>query len=153
MSVEHSGRNVLIAMDQYEHSQDVFKMYVQHIYKEGDVTIIAHVPESSRLVPIITSDPKVSSRIASDEERNTKLFLGRLREMANHYHIEAKIVRLTGNNPGESIVQAAFSYDADLIVTGSRRLGKFQRTMLGSVSDYIIHHSPVPVFVCRNKDI
>ncbi|KAK3584881.1 hypothetical protein CHS0354_023466 [Potamilus streckersoni] len=153
MSVQHSRRNILIAMDQQDRSQEVFKMYVQHIYKEDDVTIIAHVPESSRLVPLIMSDPKMSRRIASEEERNTKLFLGRLKEMANHYHIEARIVRLTGQNPGQSIVQAASTYDADLIITGSRRLGKFQRTILGSVSDYIVHHSPVPVFVCRNKDI
>ncbi|RUS88607.1 hypothetical protein EGW08_003633 [Elysia chlorotica] len=34
---------------------------------------------------------------------------------------------------------------------GTRGLGKFRRTMLGSVSDYILHHAHVPVLVCRLK--
>lgn len=41
---------------------------------------------------------------------------------------------------------------ADIIVTGTRGQGKIRRTLLGSVSDYIIHHSHVPVLVCRCQE-
>lgn len=55
--------------------------------------------------------------------------------------------------PGEQIVRVAEDEGADFIVTGSRGLGTIRRTLLGSVSDYIVHHSPVPVFVCKAENI
>ncbi len=37
----------------------------------------------------------------------------------------------------------------DLVVVGSRRYGALSSVVRGSVSDYIIHHSPVPVLVVQ----
>ena len=36
---------------------------------------------------------------------------------------------------------------ADIIVMGTRGQDAIRRTFLGSVSDYVIHHSQVPVIV------
>ncbi len=54
--------------------------------------------------------------------------------------------------PGESVVKVAEEEDASMIITGTRGMGVVRRTFLGSVSDYILHHSHIPVLVCRNKD-
>jgi len=54
--------------------------------------------------------------------------------------------------PGEAIVKAAESQNADLVIAGSRGLGTFRRTIMGSVSDYIVHHSKVPVMICKHDD-
>jgi len=35
------------------------------------------------------------------------------------------------------------------IVVGTRGLGSVRRTILGSVSDYVVHHAHCPVIVCR----
>lgn len=51
-------------------------------------------------------------------------------------------------NPGEGIVKTAIELDADMIIMGSRGLGTIRRTILGSVSDYVVHHANVPVVVC-----
>lgn len=56
------------------------------------------------------------------------------------------------HRPGEAIVKAAHKQHVDLIVTGTRGLGTVRRTILGSVSDYIIHHAHVPVIVCKHED-
>ena len=56
------------------------------------------------------------------------------------------------SKPGEGILKVAREENAALVVTGTRGLGKFRRTLLGSVSDYLVHHSDVPVLVCRPKD-
>lgn len=50
--------------------------------------------------------------------------------------------------PGEGIVKTAIELDADMIIMGSRGLGTIRRTILGSVSDYVVHHANVPVVVC-----
>lgn len=61
------------------------------------------------------------------------------------------MLRLSGE-AGHAIVKAAEAEGASCIVTGTRGQGKIRRTILGSVSDYILHHSHVPVLICRHKD-
>jgi hypothetical protein len=51
--------------------------------------------------------------------------------------------------PGELLISVAKEENATMIITGSRGLGKIRRTILGSVSDYVIHHSHIPVLVCN----
>lgn len=53
--------------------------------------------------------------------------------------------------PGEGIINVAKELNATMIVTGSRGHGKLRRTLLGSVSDYLIHHADIPVLVCRHQ--
>jgi len=49
--------------------------------------------------------------------------------------------------PGELVVAAAKKYNADMIVMGTRGFGIIRRSVLGSVSEYVLHHSQVPVTV------
>lgn len=50
-------------------------------------------------------------------------------------------------HPGEHVCKTALKEKANLIVVGSRGMGTVRRTILGSTSDYIIHHAHVPVLV------
>lgn len=51
--------------------------------------------------------------------------------------------------PGESIVSAAESEAADLIVVGTHGRGTIGRLFLGSVSAHVVRHAPCPVLVAR----
>jgi nucleotide-binding universal stress UspA family protein len=51
---------------------------------------------------------------------------------------------------GEEIVNAA--NDADLVVIGARGLGAFGRLLLGSVSEYVLHHAACPVLIVRGGE-
>lgn len=55
------------------------------------------------------------------------------------------------STPGLGIINFAKEAKADLIVSGSRGQGKLRRTFLGSVSDYILHHSDVPVLIVTSR--
>jgi nucleotide-binding universal stress UspA family protein len=47
----------------------------------------------------------------------------------------------------EGLLQEAKRLDADIIVVGSRGLSTISRLLLGSTSEFLIHHSPIPVIV------
>jgi len=51
------------------------------------------------------------------------------------------------NSTGHVICELAQENKADLIVVGQRGLGTVSRTLLGSTSDFILHHSKIPVMV------
>ena len=52
-------------------------------------------------------------------------------------------------HPVDMITRIAQEEVADLVVVGSRGLGGFERLMLGSVSDGVLHHAHCPVLVVR----
>ncbi|MEF3303675.1 universal stress protein [Paenibacillus sp. GYB003] len=58
---------------------------------------------------------------------------------------------LLQGDPAASILEFAGEMDADLIVIGSRGLGTFKELVLGSVSHYVVQHSPIPVLVIKNE--
>ena len=52
--------------------------------------------------------------------------------------------------PGEYICRVAKEDGATMIVMGTRGMGTIRRTILGSVSDYVLHHANCPVLVVRS---
>lgn len=55
--------------------------------------------------------------------------------------------RVLKGDPGVAIVEVAAEEKCDAIVMGSRGLGAVQRFLLGSVSNYVVHHSKCPVMI------
>ena len=54
-----------------------------------------------------------------------------------------------GINAGHVISQVAKEKGVTAVVMGTRGLGTIRRTVLGSVSDYVLHHAHCPVVICR----
>lgn len=54
--------------------------------------------------------------------------------------------------PGEVIISIAEEENVSFIVCGSRGSGNLRRTLLGSISDYVLHHAHMPVVICKHKD-
>ncbi len=57
--------------------------------------------------------------------------------------------RLVEGASGQMIVHVAGEVGADVIVVGSHGKGWFKRVVIGSVSEYVIHNSQIPVLVIR----
>jgi len=83
-----------------------------------------------------------------EEEAKTKVLEEKMKELLKEKEIPG-ILRTAAGKPGEVICQVAEEETASMIVTGTRGMGKVRRTILGSVSDYLVHHSHCPVIVCR----
>lgn len=56
------------------------------------------------------------------------------------------------SSPQSTIVERARDWGADLIVVGSHGYGFWSRTLLGSVSNSVVHHAPCSVLVVRAAD-
>lgn len=54
--------------------------------------------------------------------------------------------------PWESIIRAAQTHEADLIVMANKGRGNLSRVLFGSAAEKVFRHSPVPVVSVRNKD-
>jgi len=59
-------------------------------------------------------------------------------------------LRTATGKAGEVICQVVEETSAIMIIMGTRSLGKMKRTILGSVSDYLVNHAPCPVMVVRD---
>lgn len=57
-----------------------------------------------------------------------------------------------GSQPGQTIVDATASGQYDLLVMGTRGLGRLGSTFIGSVSAHVAGHSPIPVLVVHGDD-
>lgn len=53
-------------------------------------------------------------------------------------------------SPESRIVETAEKIGADLIIVGSHGYNRWERLLLGSVSDSVVHHAPCSVLVVRS---
>ena len=54
-------------------------------------------------------------------------------------------------SPESRIVETAEQMHADLIIVGSHGYNRWERLLLGSVSDSVVHHAPCSVLVVRTS--
>jgi nucleotide-binding universal stress UspA family protein len=66
-------------------------------------------------------------------------------------------LKITGEvlqgSPRQMIVERAEEWGADLIVMGSRGLGAWNRLVLGSVSNAVVHHAKCSVEIVRHAGV
>lgn len=63
--------------------------------------------------------------------------------------VDRVATRLLRGEPAQALCDLADELDAALVIVGSRGRGPLRRTLLGSVSDQLLHTCPRPVIVVR----
>lgn len=119
---------------------------MDQLYRKGDKLIVIH---SHELHP-----PALPHAMATEEwkkevqkhEEYIKNLEDKYKKKCLAVEVPAKILVQDGH-PGENVCKTALKEKANLIVVGSRGMGTIRRTILGSISDYIIHHAHIPVLV------
>jgi len=133
-------KTVLIAIDWSEFAEKAFDWYVYHLHRKGTKIILAHYIEAEK-----------EKEYKKKEEAMIELqemYESRLQQMK----IEYEWITGTGSSPGEHIIDMVKAYDAEMIIMGARGLGKIQKVILGSVSDYVIRKAKCPVLICSSPD-
>ncbi|KAM7538139.1 hypothetical protein Aperf_G00000065347 [Anoplocephala perfoliata] len=151
-SVSREGRRILLAVDASENAKYAFQWYLKYCRRPDDQILFFHAFEPPSLPSISLSNPR-----SIPTEEWSKILMTRVesvRQLEDDYIAEARSVSLSckflsepAEKVGDAIVRQAEKMDADLIIMGTRGLGAFRRTLLGSVSDYVIHQSSIAVTV------
>ncbi|MEL6222171.1 MAG: universal stress protein [Cyanobacteria bacterium J06627_8] len=79
--------------------------------------------------------------------------LNMLREFTNRAMIEGVGTEFTQNmgTPGRAICDLARTWEADLVMVGSHGRKGFSEMLMGSVSNYVMHHASCSVLVVHDQ--
>jgi nucleotide-binding universal stress UspA family protein len=81
-------------------------------------------------------------------EQEGILFLRSLSQQAIALDIPVEYAQNTGD-PGKLICETAANWKADTIIMGRRGRSGLQEILLGSVSNYVLHHAPCSVMIIQ----
>ena len=99
--------------------------------------------------PFVVYSQKIVNSVMASLEKEAKDVLEEGRNQAKKYDVEPEILFLEGNNIASIIIEHGEKNNFDLIVIGSKGKGKLKSSLLGSVSNKVIHHSKNPVYVVK----
>ncbi len=137
--------HILLAVDGSEHSLNAAQTASQlaRSMNSADLRIVV-VYDS---VPPLLGNPDfqviLNARLDETERilQNTVKMVG---EIPARVHTET-----IAGDPAESIIKIAEAHSCDLIVMGSRGLGRLAGLVLGSTSQKVVSHAPCPVLIVR----
>lgn len=136
-------KTVLIATDGSAASREAVEFGVERAEEEKATVVFAHALSLLEVSPDgHTGVPHRPVRAEDDEA------LAEAVELATRKGVPCKTELLVGL-PEDELVALADSVDADLIVVGSRQLGRVKRAMLGSVSQAVLEKTSRPVLLVR----
>lgn len=147
-----ANRVVVVAIDRSRQADQALDWFMKNVHRPNDHVILIHVPEGPTLKLAVTQHMPEGEiqKIIEIEKRENE-------EMASKFN--SKLQQLSANgsyrvvyatNPGEGIVDVAKQEHAAMVVMGTRGMGTIRRTIMGSVSDYVVHHADMPVVICRH---
>ena len=138
---------ILVPVDGSENS---FRALEQAIFlatkiQEAKITalyIIEHPPT------VYIYSPKIMEKLRTDYERESAKILERCKEMANKSGINIHTV-LSEGDPASKIIGYSEREKFDIIIIGSRGMGRFKEVIVGSVSNKVLHHAKCSVMLVR----
>ena len=138
--------NILVPVDGSDNSYRALDAALLLSEKLGSNISVVHVMEE---VPIthIESEKLLSELLEAYKKENQDI-LSKCSEIAHQKGLTIKTLLLQGN-PASVILDYSKKEKSDLLIMGSRGMGKFKELILGSVSSKIVHHSTCAVLLIR----
>jgi nucleotide-binding universal stress UspA family protein len=138
---------ILVPVDGSENS---FRALEQAIFlatkiQEAKITALYVIEDPPSLY---IYSPKIMEKVRADYESAYTKILERSKEMANRSGINIHTVLVEGD-PASKIIGYSEMEKIDIIIIGSRGMGKFKELILGSVSNKVLHHAKCSVMLVR----
>jgi nucleotide-binding universal stress UspA family protein len=136
--------NILVAVDGSSHADQALTHAIDLAESEHTaLTLITGVTE----VPVASAvwAPEVTAKLTADARAHAELILQQARDRVPD---DLPVTTLLTDEPIQTAIIRQIDHGHhDLVVVGSRGRGTVRSTLLGSVSHYVLHHSPVPVLI------
>jgi nucleotide-binding universal stress UspA family protein len=137
---------VVVGVDGSESSQQALQWAMRYAAATGATVTAMRAwqvpPFHAAAVPLLPSDA-----FAEAEQAVLDTAVERAEAAVAGVQVERRIV---SGPPAKVLIDQSAS--ADLLVVGSRGLGGFTGSLLGSVSQYCVQHAVCPVVVVRGED-
>lgn len=136
---------ILLAVDGSDHAEHAVKVAAE----------LGQCVESAELRIVVVYDP-IPSYIGEPNLQNaidTRLdeaqeILQKAVAIVGESQLDIHTELIEGN-AAEAIIEVAKTRDSDIIVMGSRGLGRLAGLVLGSTSQKVVSHAPCPVLIVR----
>jgi nucleotide-binding universal stress UspA family protein len=157
-------QKVLIAIDMSFIGDNVFakglsiaklgssQLMLLHILSaEEDNSPLPVPPDLNELYPVVGNDLTLQMWREQWEkfEREGLELLQARQNRALEAGVRAEVQQISGN-AGKTICKVAKDWQADLIVIGRRGRSGLSEIILGSVSNYVLHHAPCSVLIVQH---
>eukprot|EP00250_Pteridium_aquilinum_P001403 c11599_g1_i1 orf=71-565(+) len=150
---QKKGRTILVAVDEGEHSLNALQWALDNLgigSLPDDHVVAVYVKSSYATLSgpafVLTTDA-INSIERYDNAVISKIS-ARVNQMCSERKVPIEIKVLTGD-PRDVITETTNAIKATLLVMGSHGFGVLKRALLGSVSDYCVHHVQCPVIIVK----
>jgi nucleotide-binding universal stress UspA family protein len=143
-------RTILVALDGSRHSQQALSEAIDIAEcANGRLTILTAIPRP----PAWTSTPTTAGAcvpLAVELETESGQALA---EAVDRVPGAVPVTKILTHEPiRPALMKRIASGHHDLLVMGSRGRGALSSSLLGSVSHYALHHSPIPVLIVHAEE-
>ena len=137
---------VLVPVDGSDNSLRALDAALLLSEKIGAEVTAIHVMED---IPILhIQSEKLLRELIDAYKKETQQILSKCSDIATRKGLSITTKLLQGN-VGSTILDFCEREKYDVIIMGSRGMGKFKELVLGSVSNKVVHHSSCPVMIIR----
>ncbi|KAF2556871.1 hypothetical protein F2Q68_00017911 [Brassica cretica] len=160
-------KRIMVAIDESDSSFYALQWVIDHFSTllmttegaeaEGGLLTVVHVqrtfhhfapfPAGPGATAVYPPSLMIESVKKTQQETSAALLLRAL-QMCRAKQIRSETLVFEGEAK-EIICQAVEQMHVDLLVVGSRGLGKIRRAFIGSVSDYCAHHANCPILIVK----
>lgn len=147
---------ILVATDGTEHSREALDTVLYFNLSDGDeikiisVVDMASPPAVDLYGGFLPATSEFETVVRANFEKIVEEARQHLKDKTLNDKIYISAETLSGS-PESRIVETAEEMNADLIIVGSHGYNRWERLLLGSVSDSVVHHAPCSVLVVRSK--
>ena len=112
--------------------------------------VLANVQEPAHLYELLVAhDPDLFDRASADAGLHALVESRALLDAAGvSYEVE-----VAKGDPAHTIIEMSERFACDLIVMGARGTSALRSAMMGSVSNEVLHASPVPVMIVKPDEV